>query len=237
MLKLLDTLWKGNKSAMARDVGLSHSVINKVAYGQQLPGRKFLRSLADHPKISEEWLFTGKGEPFAQRFTPVEGLDLLPITDHPLPGSPVDYPGHLLGTMQLLAQEWVRPSRYLLRLKEGAPILDDREARVAVDDLLLIETDPIWIEQPQVLDQKTVVIRVERAGISELQLGRASLERVSGKPPKLTVDNFMNETFVVEPPRDNGSLEHGNRPLEWPEDGSSPARSAIAGLVVMLLRT
>ena len=60
---LLDHVWNGNRSEMARAIGVTHSVLTKVAAGQQNPGRRLLDAVASHPKISPAWLLTGQGEP------------------------------------------------------------------------------------------------------------------------------------------------------------------------------
>ena len=43
---LLEKLWDGNRSAMAKSIGLSHTVINKVALGDREPGKAFLTALS-----------------------------------------------------------------------------------------------------------------------------------------------------------------------------------------------
>lgn len=153
VMLLLDQLWEGNRSAMARDLGISHSVINAVAYGQQTPGRKFLKALSADPRVNAIWLEDGTGEPFsgAGTATPTSMASLFPVAEHILPGSPTDYPAHLTSNLDLLSQAWFRPSRYLVRAAVDWPLLREPDARVAADDLLLVETSPIWLENPAML--------------------------------------------------------------------------------------
>src|SRR5689334_73205 len=61
---LLEVFWNNNRSAMARDIGVSHSIIAKVVAGDQPPGRHLMAKIAEHPRINPGWVLSGEGEPF-----------------------------------------------------------------------------------------------------------------------------------------------------------------------------
>ena len=86
---LLETVWEGNRSEMARAVGCSHVVLSKIANGHQEVGRQLLSAIASHSKVSPAWLLGGEGEPLLaeSEATPSEGWPL-PIAKQLLPGGP-----------------------------------------------------------------------------------------------------------------------------------------------------
>src|SRR5947209_10271760 len=60
---LLDSRFRGNRSAFAEAVGVSHTLIGKVAAGQA-PGRKLLTAIAQSLSVNPAWLLTGEGQPY-----------------------------------------------------------------------------------------------------------------------------------------------------------------------------
>ena len=62
-LYYLDTVFRGNQSMMAQQLGCSQAVISKIKTGRQPPGQRLLSALARHPKINPAWLLTGEGQP------------------------------------------------------------------------------------------------------------------------------------------------------------------------------
>src|SRR5436190_21351486 len=70
---LLTHLFGGNMRRMAEAVGVTHSVLSKVVGGQQGPGRRLLESIASHPKVNPDWLFSGEGEPLLAASHPGTG--------------------------------------------------------------------------------------------------------------------------------------------------------------------
>lgn len=235
VVHLLNALWDGNRAAMGRELNLSHGVVNQVCYGRHAPGRKFLNALAAHPKVNPEWLLRGEGQPLKaqmeQPSTAVAGS--LPVLDYILPGPPADHPAYVIGTMQILSPDRVRSSRYLLRVQPHFPIMDDSQEKVAAGDLLLVETESIWINHLPVLSGRLVTIDIGADGMEDLQLGRAFLGR------ELSVDVFGRHRYRVVMPRPAGSLTPRNRGLHF-EDGPEPEPTvsigAIRGVVMLLLR-
>ncbi len=62
---LLQHVWFGNQSEMARDLGCSQSLISKVVAGERSPGHKLMQALTEHPTINKGWLIAGEGPPLA----------------------------------------------------------------------------------------------------------------------------------------------------------------------------
>src|SRR4051812_7212842 len=85
---LLRLVWAGNRSAMARDLGVSHPVISRVAAGQQEPPGKLLLALAGRPTVNLRWLFLGEGEPLNPRDPAAAGGRFAPVATRLLPGPP-----------------------------------------------------------------------------------------------------------------------------------------------------
>jgi hypothetical protein len=60
---LLNQLWDGNRSRMARDLKCAQSLVSMIATGKRPPGRDVLAKLGHHPLVNAAWLLTGEGEP------------------------------------------------------------------------------------------------------------------------------------------------------------------------------
>ena len=141
---LLESRWKGNQRQMAADIGLSQALISKVVNGSQGVGRRMIDRLIGVGKVDQKWLFSGYGAPFP----PLIGTGL-PIAQVILPGPPAESSHLLSGLRYPVAEEFERPTRYWLELSEdllqGAP----PALKLAVGDLLLVETESSWIERPE----------------------------------------------------------------------------------------
>lgn len=61
---LLANIWGGNRSRMAEFLGMSHTVVNKVAGGGREPGKRFLTALLRDTRIDPLWLLQGVGRPW-----------------------------------------------------------------------------------------------------------------------------------------------------------------------------
>ena len=55
---LVERLNKGNRSAFAESIGVTHPTISKVVAGKP-PGRKLLMLIAQHLRVNSGWLLTG----------------------------------------------------------------------------------------------------------------------------------------------------------------------------------
>jgi hypothetical protein len=136
---LVEVVSKGNRSAFADSVGVSHPTISKVVAGKP-PGRKLLTLIAQHLKIASDWLLTGEGRPFRDE-AEKGGCSWVPVSATLLPGAPQDSP-------DLVSREWVidcrhlfRPSQYWYRLSGDEPILREPSRGFLVCDLILLESD------------------------------------------------------------------------------------------------
>ncbi|MBT6156426.1 MAG: helix-turn-helix transcriptional regulator [Planctomycetaceae bacterium] len=247
VVHLLDELWNGNQSAMARDLGLSTTAVHKVLHGQQEPGRRFLTALAKQPRVNPAWVFTGEGEPLLGFPTlSSEGGTPLPVLDRLLPGSPEGYASQIVGREHWVASALWRPSRYLLRVSSDFPVMGDPEAKVAVGDLLLIETEPFWRDEPAALHNKLVSVDLSPSGTLDMQLGRAILQRDAAGFPQLLVDIYGRCQCCIELPRTQHAQLDVVRSYHFegkPSDAESESvpvlelpLDAIRGVVLLLLR-
>src|SRR4051812_9308103 len=60
---LVKTRFAGNRSAMAKAIGFSHTVIANVVNGKA-PGRRLLEAIAARLGVDAVWLREGEGQPF-----------------------------------------------------------------------------------------------------------------------------------------------------------------------------
>ena len=87
---LLNEVWSGNRSEMARAVHVTHSALAKIARGEQEPGRRLLQAVASDPRVNAAWLLSGVGDPLFDADQPSTGRDWpMQIALELLPG-PVD---------------------------------------------------------------------------------------------------------------------------------------------------
>ena len=187
---LLNTVWGGNRSEMARAVGVTHSVLTKVASGQQGPGRRLMAAIASHPKINPGWLLSGEGEPLVadSREGRAEGW-AVPIAVEPLPGPLDQHRDQLSAEFFPTAGAFYRATRYWLRVSAGEPALNDKTSGVHEGDLLLIETDPAAWKLPESVDGKLCLVRLPAS--KRVELAKAEWTQNSeDEPEALTVDTF-----------------------------------------------
>src|SRR5262245_13871744 len=95
---LLETRFRGNRSAFAEAVDVSHTLIGKVAAGQA-PGRKLLTAIVQSLPVNPAWLLTGEGQPYLAP-PDLGGRRGLPLSRNLLPGPP-------LAHQELLSGDWV----------------------------------------------------------------------------------------------------------------------------------
>ena len=62
---LVETRFRGNRSAFAAAIGLTHSAVARV-FKDRAPGRKMLEAIVANLQVSSEWLISGLGQPFRQ---------------------------------------------------------------------------------------------------------------------------------------------------------------------------
>lgn len=238
---LLDHVWNGNRSAMARDVSCSPSVITKIAAGSQSPGRRLLTAISAHPKINPSWLFSGAGEPLLAEAPEVPAAGWpVPITRYALPGEPAAYQDLLTGESFPTSGAFYRPSRYWLEIHANEPLLRLPHLKLKTRDLLLIESDARWWEEMRFVHARICVVEAEDG---QVRLAYVHYDEANPDDP--------GESLWMEAPLELDGVRREVR-LWWKEDGSLDARECpvepglrpqrrvslaqIRGLSVMLLR-
>ena len=136
---LLKKVWQGSQTKMARDIGVSQSVISHVVVGRQEPGRKLLAAIASNSLVNSRWLITGEGEPLVAQFTE-PGRRALYVARTLFQGLPDDH-GDCLGDMLEVPLRLYRPSRYWFEIPVDCPLILVSSLKIAVGDLVLFEPD------------------------------------------------------------------------------------------------
>jgi hypothetical protein len=163
---LLSTVWHGNQSLMAREVGCVQSVISKIVAGQQHVGSRLLMRIATYPSLNPTWLLTGEGEPFLPVVTPgpgtEEGATDLPIARQILPGPPELHRKLLFEERFPTAAADIRSTRYWLELTGDQPIVRHGGHSLRADDLLLMETDANYRKDVHQVDGELCAVRLPK---------------------------------------------------------------------------
>ncbi len=136
---LLKKVWHGSQTKMARDIGVSQSVISHVVVGRQEPGRKLLSAIASNPLVNSRWLITGEGEPLVAQFTE-PGRRALYVATELFEGLPEEH-GECLGSMFEVPLCWYRASRYWFKIPADCPLVSVNSLKIATGDLVLFEPD------------------------------------------------------------------------------------------------
>jgi len=136
---LLKKVWQGSQTKMARDIGVSQSVVSHVVVGRQEPGRKLLAAIASNPLVNPRWLITGEGEPLVAQFTE-PGRRALYVATGLFEGLPEEH-SECLGSMLEVPLRFYRATRYWYEIPEGCPLVSSSSLKVAVGDLVLFEPD------------------------------------------------------------------------------------------------
>ena len=189
---LLRSIWAGNRAAMARDVGVSHTAINRVVNGQRPPGRSLLTAISGHPKVNPGWLLTGEGEPLlAERKDTGAGGGNVPVAKRPLPGPPGEHADLLSGDSFPVAHPFYRATQYWLEIQPKDPVVRDASQRIMPNDLLLLDTDTAMLNDLAVGDTRLCVVRVSGKTETKHKLGLLLLEREEEEGGDvLSVDTF-----------------------------------------------
>ena len=99
----------------------------------------------------------------------------VPVSRCILPGRPEEYPALLTG-FRLQVGVFFRPSTYLLEVQAGNPVVRVPESRIAIGDLLVMETDrDLWLTNRPVLVGKLVAVRLGGEHGVDFALARADM--------------------------------------------------------------
>lgn len=223
---LLLVLWSGNRSAMARDIGMSHTAINRVVSGQRPPGRSLLSAICCHPKVNPSWLLTGEGEPLlAEREETGTGGWVLPIARKAFLGPPEENRRLLTGDTFPIPVSFYRDSRYWLEVQAGDAALRDAGERLKPGDLLLMETDASFWRDLHAVHDRLAVIRTHAKDESQLKLVKLDFGVEHEEGPSLLASIFDDLPDRSELRRSIHIYERLDGQLEFRTTYHKPSRS------------
>jgi hypothetical protein len=187
---LLSEVWDGNRSKMAEAVGVTHSVLTKIAAKQQNPGKRLLDAIAAHRKVNPVWLATGEGEPLlAERESGTSEGWPIRISREMLPGPINEHLELLTDESFPVAGAHYRPTRYWLYILGNNPICRSNRTSIEVGDLLLIETDLAHWRDPEIVDNHFCIVRTKGTLAPQLAL-LTWFPGEPGDPARLTAEYF-----------------------------------------------
>ncbi len=164
---LVKTRFGGNRSAMAKAIGFSHTVVANVVNGKA-PGRRLLDAIATRLSVDPAWLRDGEGQPFLSGAEADTGRGL-PVTNVLLPGPPLDHQALITGDWVDVPEVVPSPTTYWLALKSSQPIVKVPSSGFHTGDHLLMETDPAKFTRETDLRDHLCVVRAGAVG-GELRL-------------------------------------------------------------------
>jgi hypothetical protein len=148
---------------MARALGISHTLVNKVVADQQLPGRRFLAAITTALDVNSGWLLTGVGEALRgkRNEVPRDGWPV-PISRVLLPGPLDEHRDLLTNEVHLVAGVQYNASAYVLELQPESPLVFDSTHAMQAGDRILLNTDPqTWEKNIGLLNNRYCVVRFE----------------------------------------------------------------------------
>jgi hypothetical protein len=185
---LVHQRFRGNRSAFAEAVGVSHTLINKVVNGQQ-PGRKLLTAITAKLRVDPAWLLTGQGQPFRDAAA-ASGRAGIPIFRVPPPGPPLEHLELVTGGWFDMSAQVSPASQYWLQLTSEQPILRENRRGFLVSDQLLMETDRARFPRESLMHDELCVVRFPE-GDPPLKLATLSYFQEPGfEKGLLTADPF-----------------------------------------------
>ena len=137
---LVKERFEGNRTAMARAIGFSHTVIANVVKGKP-PGRRLLEAIAHRLGVDLAWLRAGEGRP-PPKIGAAAGQGIL-VHNAVLPGPAHEYQTATPDVWMSVVPEVVpSPTRYWLSLRSSQPIVRQKSSGFLGGDYLLMESDP-----------------------------------------------------------------------------------------------
>lgn len=205
LLFVLKTLYAGNQSRLAADLGCSQAVISKIAAGKQQPGARLLQALAAHPKVNPAWVLTGEGEPLlaeAQRGE-LQGWPV-PVATCLLPGPPAAHRDLLTARVEYVPGVIYRETIYAVEAAACQPAGADPAERMLPSDLVIIDADPNrWATNSQMLHNKLCAVRSESS-----PAGPILFKRVRRRESQIVAR--AEEQFTEKPTRDQDPEQSSN---------------------------
>lgn len=201
LVLVLDRLFDGNQTRLARALGVTQALVNIVVREVQPPTRNLIARLGAVERVNPHWAATGEGEPFLP-----DTRGTLPVSSVPLPGSPGEYPALLTGERFAVPSAFERTTCYLWRLAVGHPATAVDAWRLLPGDLLLLETSRAVTANPAAFTGRMCVLEGVCAGRAETVYGA------------VTPDERSRLVFGDDRPR----LRFDDLPLEFFERSDSP---------------
>jgi len=216
---LLETRFHGNRSAMAKRIGFSHTIIARVVGGAN-PGPRLRDAIATHLHVDPDWLRTGKGQPFAVSAT--DPSSAMPVSGVLLPGPPQHHQDQIIHWITV-PEVVSSPSRYWLTLRAVQPIVRQPSSGFRTGDHLLMETDPAKFPSETDLFDHLCVLRSLTGGV-ELRLAM-----VRYYPASIDDGDARLEADVTEPAEtEKQVVEHVYRHYPDGEVRHQARRSPVA---------
>lgn len=155
LVKVVNALWGGVLSHMARDLHLPQPMIWKTVKGKQAVSGQLLVALARLTHVNLHWLIHGVGPMTLE----VDGVHSgARVVDGLLPGTPDAHPHRFLPDADHpLASGFVK-SQYWVRVKQSDPVARAKTVGVEPGDWLLLETDPQRFPSEDEMEDKLIVI-------------------------------------------------------------------------------
>jgi len=166
---LLEHLYDGSRSAMAKSTKISLPGIIKVVTGQQEPGRRLMASIVENTDVNAEWLLVGRGAPLPTTKMPVlrepiacsleKAGDKLAVESNVYYCKPV---GHF--------KDDYSASRYWLCIQPNTGATRDPDQKIRAHDYLLMETERKIFPDQADFNSRICSVRHKRDGKDEVEL-------------------------------------------------------------------
>ncbi|QDU21801.1 hypothetical protein [Urbifossiella limnaea] len=202
LVLVLDRLFDGNQTRLARALGVTQALVNIVVREVQPPTRNLIARLGAVERVNPHWAATGEGEPFLP-----DTHGTLPVSEVPLPGPPADHAALMTRKRFAVAAAFDRPSCYMWRLPAGHPATAVDAWRLLPGDLLLLETSLAVVEAPGGLHRKWCVLDGSCLGRAEPVYGLVAADEkrrlvFSDDRTRVRFRDPLHSNFA---PRDNPS--------------------------------
>jgi transcriptional regulator with XRE-family HTH domain len=183
---VLQRLFAGNQSAMAKAIGVSHAAISQIVHGKRQPGPRVLQAIAGLPGVSPDWAILGKGAAPAVPVQRDPNKCFLPVVaslDFALSAEPTRT--RTSRGLQVAASEY-SPSRIVFQVPQRHVCILRSGGRLKPGDFLIFETDRgLWLSKPQHLGKRLCLIAVQDdKGQMRGELVRVDFRRPSAKNPQ-----------------------------------------------------
>lgn len=137
---VLERLFAGNQTRLARALGVTQAFVSIVVRGVQPPTRNLMARVGVVERVNPHWAATGEGEPLRP-----DTRGTLPVSDMLLPGGLADHSALLTGERYAVASEHERATCYFWRLPPDHYAATVAPWRLRRGDLILLDTDPAVI--------------------------------------------------------------------------------------------